>query len=506
MINLKKRLNYLLLFSFTFCFLNSVNSENFYDENVKSSFVPANDSMPLRYNYSLDFLKEESDCWNLDTSLKYRFQKSFNDKKIAAMIFGSNILNASNPSVRSNQLDNEIYSGTFGFDTDVKTNDSLKVGIKNHYIDLFFNLQIPNSNFYLNFGIPIQNNIIKVCNDEKVYNGAVSTTTLNSLKKYLSGSTVGHMQTRKFGILKQNCSTNCWNIAGIPIQVGWNEFKRENSHLGFYLRTVLPTGSKLDSSWAKYTLTPFVGPKSWEVDLGFNSHIDVFEKEKLNMRLDLDGYVGHIFSRKDYRTFDLKQGILTRYATAKSFDTNLNYLDKSYWVADLTTQQVNVSVPLKTELVLNSVFYNDNYEFNFGYSFKGQQKESSNCNPKIKNDFIYGLAQQINSTDLSVPTITPYSGMFLVNYSDLNLDGDGKVIGYGSSITTKNSLSDSDINIESGLMNSQTSNIIFGGYKHKFDFMDNDIYFGINGSVSLSSKKSFSPEMWDVGIYLETQF
>jgi hypothetical protein len=530
---------------------NLLAREAFDDEKVKATVVFMSDANPLRYDYHYyddDFYKNYDNEWNVSMDVGYRFQQTFHNKKLAALLFQYNPIQAANSSdfyALANTFENEnLLAYGLALGQGASSTAEMEAKIRNNYINISIDITNADWNTYLHVGLPVQNarHYLKmteainlgdgtlpkgyatseqtamsvVLSDFFNYPEAASTnlSPIGSLKKYFSGTKVGDMQARSNAIAYFDGVNSKWALSDVYLQLGWEGWKRETSHLGFYLKTVIPTGNKMDDDWSKYTFSPVCGnARRWELGAGINAHVDLSKKNDVYWRVDIDGYLSHLFSAIQRRTFDLVNGPLTRYGMVKVFDGALNYLNKLVWAADVTTQNLKVYVPVKGEFILNVLYLKNNHEINFGYSFKGQQQECTEDYLSVPKGNVYGFAAQgevqTPAVDLSswgTNFITPNADMYSPSLNDLTVSTDGNEhYIFGKPITAANSVSADDISLRSGLMDAQVINMLFAGYRYNFGDIENcddtfNPFVGIKGSVGLSPQSCYTPETWDVGV------
>ena len=539
------------LFSAFAIFLNGnfLAREAFDDDKVKATVVFMSDADPLRYDYHYyddDFYKNYDNEWNVAFDVGYRFQQTFHNKKLAALLFQYNPVQAASGmfSVVANSFENDnLFAYGLALGQSASSTADLEAKIRNNYINISVDITNADWNTYLHVGLPIQNARNYLTINESVnaglgslpkgyatseQTGAVTPTDyfnypeavsanlspIGSLKKYFSGTKVGDMQTRANAIAYFDGVNSKWALADVYLQLGWEGWKRETSHLGFYLKTAIPTGNKMDNDWAKYTFSPMCGNAArWELGAGINAHVDLSKKDDVYWRVDIDGYLSHLFSAIQRRTFDLVNGPLTRYGMTKVFDGALAYLNKLVWAADVTTQNLKVYVPVKGEFIFNVLYLKNNHEINFGYSFKGQQQECTDDYLTVPSGNVYGFAAQgeVQTPNAAITAwvtnfITPNADMYSPSLNDVTVSTDVNQYNiYGKPVTLENAISADDIALRSGLMDAQVINMLFAGYRYNFgDFENCDDTFnpfvGIKGSVGLSPQSCYTPETWDVGI------
>jgi hypothetical protein len=523
--------------------LINLGAKNSFSTNkVKAVCVPMSDSHPLRYQYhKVEPIENENNEVCLDVKIGYRLQKNIHADQLAAMIFKDNPLEVSSSPTKT---DRTFHGKAFALDENGQSRNNLSAKITNHYIELSADLSHKKeTGFYLHFEMPIQRSInhLKLTTTNEVksltipkglagteftatddpkttYFGSPRTpstllTAIGTAGKYLSGNIVGDMTKRKFAKAKWNVDNDAWNVADLLFQIGWNGWKRETSNIGFYGRAVIPTGTEIGKSWAEYTFSPVSGNgKHIELGIGANAHVDICDWDESSFKIDMDGFISYAFSKNQFRTFDLNTGSLTRYAMMKAFDSNLSYKEATVWGADATSQSIDVYIPFKGEFVINGIYNWKNHDVNIGYSIKGQQDEKTSSTLKAPKTYTYGNTAM---GDVQSPgtvgsftqsQITPHSNMNKGSLSDVTkYDSKDAYTYYGKTINTTTKLNGDMINLRSGLMDAQILSIIFAGYAYTFDH-EYSPQLGINGSFGISPQSYYTPEMWDLGIFLKAVF
>jgi hypothetical protein len=528
---------YYILFLFVSNVFSEGENSNIVKQKSYTCCIPFSDAHTARYNYhkplELDFFAD-SHSWLIKTGISYRYQQTFNGNVLAASMFQFNPVTAKYVLNLNNNLSGGNLAIGFG-ENNADSEMCLDAKINNNYVDFSFDLEKSDSNFYLHAAIPIQRAANKlninenVKTNRKVIKGGFTpeykdsdvanliswqetasdeVSAVGSLSKYFFGNITGDMQERLFNKMCPCKTISEWSISDIYLQLGWNGFKRKTLEMGLYVKGVIPTSPKLDASWARYIFSPVIGNVGRsEFGIGFNSHCWIKDLEESSLRSTLDIYLAHVFGNTHVRTFDLINGPMTRYANCKIFDQNLNYQNSLVWVADLTTQCVNVCIPLKAEIILDIIYQYRNHNFNFGYDFKGSSKEQTDCCFRI-NKGIYGLNCQEyvqipnplkSATNQWITDyVTPNSNMYEVSRSDISLyrATDNEIVGIP--MTLNYALNSSSIDVRSGLMGGMILNIIFGGYQYAWTDYCYEPIFAIKGSVGWSTTNNYTSEYCDI--------
>lgn len=544
---------------------------------VVTSLIPLNDGHPLRYNFhrELDGYYDEDECltWALKGSAAYRYSRSFGREHIASLLYQYDPLTFQGATFNTQvglptatRLPNALYAENFALGD--ATNASLYVvpTLQYNTIDLAFDLQLDNciDGLYLHVGVPVQNANyqLKACSQQgylgttfekgemaseftsgvSPISQVISTSPLqssltpaSSLTQALGGYAIGDMQGRQYSKFNFACNpgsvgcNNIWGVADVVVQLGWDGWKRETSHIGLYLRSSIPTGTHINQEWQAYTFSPVIGNgHHWELGLGLSAHADVWSCDDRVFSLNFDGYATHLFGTNQFRTFDLNGLPMSRYMLVKAFsnvNNSLVYQNQLYAVADVISQCINVSVPLKGEFIAEMAYKTDCWRGSFGYAFSGQQAEQTSSPVSLTNanNYLFGfmgsagvqnpattntsLAGTAWTTNLVSPDATAYTGGTLTTPLNPAITLNGEAVpDFGVPATLSNMLTASDINVNSGLMNQQIINRIYGSYEYTFNECKFKPFVGVMGSVGWSPLDSYTPQMWDVSVRLGFEY
>lgn len=214
-----------------------------------------------------------------------------------------------------------------------------------------------------------------------------------------------------------NCAKTKTAIADLAFILGYNFVNDCDYHVGLGLFTSAPTGTRPQ---AVFLFEPIVGNgKSWAFGVHFTSHAMLWrsEDEESGLGLFFDCNVTHLFNANQRRTFDIQNKPLSRYMLAEQMGTPVNNLftgpiapplqapnavfQNVYTpVANLTTRDVQVSVSVQGDLVLQLTYTNGGIAWDFGYNYWGRSCEtiSFECNPKCSTTCsIAGLTSTVTS-------------------------------------------------------------------------------------------------------------
>jgi len=224
-----------------------------------------------------------------------------------------------------------------------------------------------------------------------------------------------------------NCARKETGFADLRFALGWNFLNCEDYHLGLNIQFAAPTGDKKEPC---YLFDPNVGNGyNWELGGGLTGHYCCWtcDEGDRNFGFWFDLSVTHIFSKRRCRTFDLackpnsaymlaaRYSDNTEYATTFDATTfaaaadfqvgtgdqtaspttdpqgpialasvsepapNKHFANEYAPVANLSTINVDVSVPAQVDLVLMFTYMCDNFSWDIGYNFWGRSCEKIRC-------------------------------------------------------------------------------------------------------------------------------
>ncbi len=406
-----------------------------------------------------------------------------------------------------------------------------------------------------------------------------------SLQAALNGYTFDGLATRSYNLLNignvattgTNCSTNCstsnngcsnskWGLDGVYLQLGYDFWRCDTYHLGIYAKAIIPTGTKINAAHAKYAFSPIVGnAHHFELGGGISAGAELWcnDCNDSTFVANFDGYVTHMFSNTQFRTFDVTNAAgtilpMSRYMLLKQLTqapaatpaqiTALGACPASaidpfasagvlVSAGDVNAQNVCISVAARGEAVIDLIYRHCDWEVGGGYSFSGQSSEqfsSSSCTSSCSTScstatttpattgFLYGFAGVTGASDIifttsaANTTVTPniVAGGVTAAAIKTNSDIDTGATAYTFTPTSLLGTSTSQANQAaltadnlftlpepncSGLMGSQVLNRLFG----HVDYVWSDSCWmptlGVLGSIGFSTSSNVTAEYWDVG-------
>jgi hypothetical protein len=454
---------------------------------------------------------------------------------IAGQTFGSGVLPDLNyfygPDIatKNNSFTDAINAGSFtNVSTDSVSIDKMTVTLNTANVPLTDSVDIGHINMGL-YGVFNDNGMKKNI-------GVTSATFITSQVTpapdqiaALGGYTFGKVQERNNNLFNFNLC-GVWKLADIPIMIGYDFYKADVTHLGAYLKFVIPTGTKIDKSLLKYVLNPIIGNgHHFELGIGLSGHANIWACNASSFGVYADGYVDYMFGAKQTRSFDLPNQPMSRYALVYPL---INNGSKDYAVGstmsaigDLNLYEGNINA-IRGEFVFDAIWTCKNWEIGLGYAFTGQTAEAISCKSN-QNDFssnsyaLVGKALQqtfginVAGKDINTATILfsgydgkltyPVTNFFYLGPSDEASSisfGQNAAYNYGESVGVLDAaflLPNLESN-ESGLMPSQVLNRIFGhiDYVWKDSLWQPEI--GLLGSIGFVPASKLTANYWDIGM------
>jgi len=232
------------------------------------------------------------------------------------------------------------------------------------------------------------------------------------------------------------CSRTLTRLSDIQAALGWNFLQDEDYHMGLQILAGFPTGGK---RCCDYFFSPVVGNGGhFELGGGLTSsaRLWVSDDEERSCWMYLDANVAHLFKRKLWRTFELKNKPNSRYMLVAEMGTTVENLyagaaagaddqpESTYQyagegklmpLANITTCCTDVSVAVQGEVSIKFAWNSGNWTFDLGYNLWGRTGEkvckgcSFDANKYVlKGDaFVYGFA----ASDAAVATANAPIGL-----------------------------------------------------------------------------------------------
>lgn len=259
----------------------------------------------------------------------------------------------------------------------------------------------------------------------------------SSLKSALSGEyDFNNTIKRLYGNLSldKDLNTQNWGIADIQLWLGCDVHCGTNNHVGFYLKGVIPTGTRIDPNWLQYAFNEVIGNgRHFEFGAGLSAHYDFCTQKNYLWSCHINGYIAHMFGTKQTRFFDQINQPMSRYTlvktlsyTGSSDDNSLNddYDYKGMNVlGNVNTSELMVSNDVKSEAIIDFIFHCSCFDAGFGYAFTGQTAEKINTcslknttsNEEAIGQISYGYKSNAPLTTLVVDNITAANETFTPN-------------------------------------------------------------------------------------------
>lgn len=353
------------------------------------------------------------------------YQQSFNPNAITRSIFGCDVrdnLCSSNPGIvisgsqTLNRGEKDWLADYFGLATDFKSRVTFKPVIKNIIFDLDFyiGLDLWAEGLYFAIRAPItqtkwymdmHETVSAVGNNNYAagyFSANADVGTLDSFTQFITGNdaplftsaTLTDGDTFPATVYEPLANAKISKtpiiraaLAELQIAIGWN-YCRPDWHVGISTRLRAPTGLHPQGEFA---FEPMVGNSHhWEFGGQLSGHWDFWHNEcdTRHAGIFVDAIVTHMFTARQHRTFDLVGKPNSRYMLAQKLGTDqltttlssnfpaLEFQSEVTPVANLTTMDVDVTIPVQGELVIMGNYTHDNISFDLGYNFWGRACEN----------------------------------------------------------------------------------------------------------------------------------
>lgn len=390
------------------------------------------------------------------------YTRSFNDDHIRRCLFGDSLvcdcdtIKISGSAVQ-NRGSKDWLADNFGLPTDFESCVSFKPRVSNFLVDfylylgldewlcgLFFFIHTPvvNTRWDLNF---CECDIDAGSNPYPIGYFAPETVVRSRLRncfqEYVTdcnGIDLGDnilIEPLKFARMCPESKRDT-ALADIRFALGWNFFQDEDYHLGIGMLAAAPTGTRPNG---ELLFEPLIGNgHHWELGGLLWGHVVFWrsECEETFFAGWIQANITHMFKTRQCRFFDIKCKPNSRYMLAERMDTPVELLladtmpnsianstvpnnqFKSLYapVANLTRQEVDVSVGVQADIVAMLTYTSCGFTWDLGYNFWARtcQKITPNCNcpPRIENEkwalkgdaYMFGFTNgAINGTLIDTP-------------------------------------------------------------------------------------------------------
>jgi len=358
---------------------------------------------------------------NFVFSSAFEYQASFNSKRIANYLFGTEALHFVGSQVpgRDNIYNTQLVAENFGLPATFNQTLFIKPKIQNYIFDFqgYLSLNSLVSGFYLRIHAPLvlsKWTLFNACNTSCICStnsydtydvSDVCSTSIaevpalalagafginnesvlspipvnGSLQEALQGTPFGDMHTPwRYGKFNFN-PKSLLRLADIDLILGWNFWDSEDSHIGGFFQFVAPTGNKENPA---YIFSPVIGNgQHYEFGGGLTAHSMLwYGCADQSVGVYFEGNVTHLFKNTQKRSFDFKNnGPLSRYLLLKEIDTVSNmtnaYTGNLINAINVTTRDASVRIAVKGDASLKFAYRNAGFGIDLGYNIYGLAKE-----------------------------------------------------------------------------------------------------------------------------------
>ncbi len=358
--------------------------------------------------------------------------------------------------------------------------------------------------------------------------------------------------------LDATCPTSMWTLDSLQMQLGYDFLNCERYHISFYAKALIPTGTDIFPAYMENAFSPLVGNgRHFELGGGISASAELWcTCDDRIVAVNFDGYVTHMFSNTQFRTFDITNasGVLlpmSRYMLLKQLEVvpgidaadiaigvdPVGYTGVLVAAGDVNAQNVDISVAARGEAIIDLIYKSYEWEVGGGYAFSGQAEECfgnvfcdnyvSAANVPVTSmagaGFLYGFKGATDVSDILItvtnnpqttinPSATEVCGGVIGVSVKTNSDIDPNATAYtydpttisGDRATTLNDIILGNVfplpkpNI-SGLMGSQILHRIFGHIDYAWTEAKWMPTLGILGSIGFSTQSHVTAEYWDIG-------
>lgn len=383
-------------------------------------------------------------------SFTTEYTQSFNSKKLAHFLFGTDLVDDCELYVQGSAIENRNakawLADYFGLPTDFSSKVKFCPSIKNVIVDLNFYIGLDEltPGLFLNIDAPLTWTEWKLNQCEQL----LSTPTTGYQAGYMAQEAINAASLDKsflqimqggynFADMKipmrygkiNNCDNTAIRFAELDFTLGYNFILNQDSHFGALIYTSAPTGTR---PCAEKLFEPIIGNgKHWELGAGLTASYIFYRSQENDDRyigLWFDAIVGHLFKTRQMRSFDLCGKQNSRYMLLAQIETSNNLTGEEPTYTASTTQYAKNLIPLinwstfniltkinlQTDICIKLSGSRDNISFDLGYNFWARTGEEfssyttcpcdSNKNYAIKGDStLYGKLWDNISTATIIP-------------------------------------------------------------------------------------------------------
>ncbi len=379
----------------------------------------------------------DTDKMNGFFSVMPEYTRSFNDRKIAECLFGTNRCNNNGnnncddgTSFLVQGLDAEnrsasaLYAGYFGLPVDYSSVVTVKPVIQSFLVDFFGYVGLDSCYeglyAWIQFPVTWTKWDLRFC--EKVIDagednsapGYYSPEEIDrdllqpTFQAYIRGNQIAPIVQgdTTVNIDALTCAKICGHesktaVSEVRFCVGYNFLLCEDYHFGVGIEASAPTGNKVKSA---FLFAPQNGnDRHWELGVNIDAHAILWrcEEEESHFGFYLDANITHMFKHHQERCFDLCGKPLSRYMLAAKMTAPNNssatvdglhqegdvtvfptvvFNNEFAPVANITNFNVDVSVSVNADVVAMFNYTCGNWSWDIGYNFWGRSCEKLKLN------------------------------------------------------------------------------------------------------------------------------
>lgn len=345
-------------------------------------------------------------------ALTYEYERSFRGRRIARSLFGTDTLTFVGSQVPGTRPVGAFVADYFGLPANSTSSVRFRPRIQNHILELsaYYNFSDCPEGAWIQLHAPVAFTKWNLCPqfcDQLcsatliqpfpvcTFSTTATVAAATSLGAALTGQFTGVTECTNF--FDSLCSRKKTRLADIELQFGYNFYNDDCGHAGLYLITLLPTGNKPKGH---AFFEPVVGNGGhFELGLGLSAHTILWDDQcDQSLGLWFDGYVTHLFNRKQCRTLDfcLPNGRFSRFLLLREFQADqITPTGRLVSATCFNRRNVDVRVNVKGDASLKLAYRMCGFGVDLGYNIYGHSREKvrfrNNCQPCDSNGF-FGIA------------------------------------------------------------------------------------------------------------------
>jgi hypothetical protein len=379
----------------------------------------------------------DTDKMNGFFSVMPEYTRSFNDRKIAECLFGTNRCNNNGNNncddgtsflVQGIDVEgrssNALLASNFFLPSDYSSVVTVKPVIQSFLVDFFGYVGLDSCYeglyAWIQFPVTWTKWDLRLCErivapgENAIPAGIISPGEVardnlqTSFQTYLRGAQLAPIVSgdTTVNIDALTCAKVCGHesktaVSEVRFCVGYNFLLCEDYHFGVGLEASAPTGNKVKSA---FLFAPQNGnDRHWELGVNIDAHAILWrcEEEESHFGFYVDANITHMFKHHQERCFDLCGKPLSRYMAAARVATPNTPADDLLFgtndagvqtaasavfsgefapVANITTFNVDVSVSVNADVVAMFNYTCGNWSWDLGYNFWGRSCEKLKLN------------------------------------------------------------------------------------------------------------------------------